>query len=98
MLRGQPYLSELAWLRRSAGPDPSRADAAYSLAGLIHTIAPPAIREQMAAAALAPVQPWDAFICTSPAVQAAMEQLLSGRRPISTSVWGPAVPPAPSCR
>ena len=75
MLRGQPYLSELAWLRRSAGPDPSRADAAYSLAGLIHTIAPPAIREQMAAAALAPVQPWDAFICTSPAVQAAMEQL-----------------------
>ena len=70
LLRGQPYLSELAWLRRSAGPD-----AAYSLAGLIHTIAPPAIREQMAAAALAPVQSWDALICTSPAVQAAMEQL-----------------------
>ena len=75
LLRGQPYLAELAWLRRSAGRDASRADAAYSLAGLIHTTAPPAIREQMAAAALAPVQPWDALICTSPAVQAAMEQL-----------------------
>lgn len=75
LLRGQPYLAELAWLRRQAGPDASRADGAYSLAGLIHTIAPPAIREQIAAAALAPVQPWDALICTSPAVQAAMEQL-----------------------
>ena len=75
LLRGQPYLAELAWMRRNAGPEASSADASYSLAGLIHTIAPPAIREQIAAAALAPVQPWDALICTSPAVQAAMERL-----------------------
>lgn len=73
LLRGQPYLAELAWLRR--GGDTPHADAAYSLAGLIHTIAPPAIREQIAAAALAPVQPWDALICTSPAVQQALEHL-----------------------
>ena len=75
LLRGQPYLAELAWLRRHAGSDAPGGDAAYSLAGLIHTIAPPAIREQIAAAALAPVQPWDALICTSPAVQQALEQL-----------------------
>ena len=73
LLRGQPYLAELAWLRR--GANSKHKDAAYSLAGLIHTIAPPAIREQIAAAALAPVQPWDALICTSPSVQQALEQL-----------------------
>ncbi len=73
LLRGQPYLSELAWLRRvSATP------YAYSLCGLIHTIAPPAIREQIGAAALAPTQPWDALICTSPSVQRAMQEMFDG--------------------
>ena len=70
LLRGAASLSELAWLRRTAG-----ADAAYSLVGLIHTIAPPFIRSQIAAAAQAPVHPWDAVICTSPSVQQAMEQM-----------------------
>ena len=72
LLRGQPYLSELAWLRGQAG-----SQRAYSLVGLIHSIAPPVIREQIGAAALAPVHPWDALICTSPAVQRAMEQLFA---------------------
>ena len=70
VLRGAAALSELAWLRRTAA-----ADADYSLVGLIHTIAPPFIRHQIAAAALAPVHPWDAVICTSPSVQAAMQQM-----------------------
>ena len=70
LLRGQPYLAQLAWLRRSAG-----LDQAYSLVGLIHTIAPPAIRQLIGAAALAPTYPWDALICTSPAVQQAMEAM-----------------------
>ncbi|HEY9217984.1 MAG TPA: glycosyltransferase family 4 protein, partial [Phenylobacterium sp.] len=43
-------------------------DGAYSLLGLVHTIAPPGIREYIAAAATAPLQPWDALVCTSPAV------------------------------
>lgn len=67
VLRGQPYLSELAWLRRAHG-----LDGDYSLVGLIHTIAPPAIREMIGAAALAPVHDWDALVCTSPAVQEAI--------------------------
>ena len=67
LLRGQPYLSELSWLRRSAALDQS-----YSLVGLIHTIAPPAVRELIAASALAPTHSWDALVCTSPAVQQAM--------------------------
>ncbi len=67
LLRGQPYLDTLAWLRRGAV-----GDRAYSLVGLSHTLAPPAVREMIAAAVLAPVQPWDAVICTSPAVQSAL--------------------------
>ena len=70
LLRGQPYLAELAWLRRGAA-----LDQAYSLVGLIHTIAPPAIRQLIGDAALAPTHPWDALVCTSPAVQQAVEAM-----------------------
>ena len=73
LLRGQPYLAELSWLRRAAG-----LDQAYSLVGLIHTIAPPAIRQMIGDAALAPTHPWDALVCTSPAVQQAMEAMFEG--------------------
>src|SRR5512143_3027012 len=61
LLRGQPYLYELAWLRRRGA-----GDAAYSLLGLVHTIAPPAVRQLIANAVLGPVHPWDAIVCTSP--------------------------------
>ncbi len=67
LLRGQPDLAPLAWLRRRAV-----GDRAYSLVGLVHTIAPPVLREEIAGALLAPVQPWDAMICTSPAVRDAL--------------------------
>ena len=72
LLRGQPYLSELAWMRRRFS-----ADHAYSLVGLIHTLAPPAIREQIGAVLEAPVRPWDALICTSPAVRQGVEVMLA---------------------
>jgi glycosyltransferase involved in cell wall biosynthesis len=70
LLRGQPYLHELAWLRRRMA-----GDRAYSLIGMIHTLAPPAIREYLSENLLAPVQPWDALICTSPAVRQALSQM-----------------------
>jgi len=70
LLRGQPYLNDLAWLRRRGG-----GDRAYSLVGMIHTLAPPAIRGYIAESLTAPVQPWDALICTSPAVRQAMERM-----------------------
>ncbi|TXM94263.1 glycosyltransferase family 4 protein [Methylobacterium sp. WL116] len=63
LLRGKADLADLAWLRRAV------SDRAYSLIGLVHTIAPPAIREHIAGSSLAPIQPWDALICTSPAVR-----------------------------
>ena len=71
LLRGLPDLTSLAWQRQRSG------DRSYSLIGLIHTLAPPAIREQIASTITAPVQPWDALICTSPAVLHATKNLLS---------------------
>lgn len=70
LLRGQPDLNNLAWLRRRVA-----GDKAYSLLGLIHTLAPLATRQNLAHAALAPVQPWDALICTSPSVQEALGRM-----------------------
>ncbi|MDP3749247.1 MAG: glycosyltransferase [Phenylobacterium sp.] len=67
LLRGHPDLADMAWLRRSAG-----LDQAYSLLGVVHTIAPPAMRQIISTALISPVQPWDAVICTSPSVQRAM--------------------------
>lgn len=67
LLRGQPYLAELAWIRGAF-----RRPSAYSLVGLIHTLAPPAVRELIGACTVAPVQPWDALVCTSPSVQQAL--------------------------
>lgn len=72
LLRGQPYLAELAWLRRGFC-----GDGAYSLVGLIHTLAPPVIREQIGAVLESPVRPWDALICTSPAVRQGVETMLA---------------------
>lgn len=70
LLRGQPYLHELAWLRRTGV-----SDRAYSLLGLVHTLAPPAIREMIGMTLTSPVQPWDAVICTSPSVRDGLAQM-----------------------
>lgn len=70
LLRGGPRLEELAWQRRR-----SVGDRAFSLIGLIHTIAPPTMRQDIAMASVAPTQPWDALVCTSPSVQQAMEAM-----------------------
>ena len=71
LLRGQPYLSELAWHRAN-----QQGHQAYSLVGIIHTLAPPKVRELIGEVLLAPVQPWDALICTSPSVRNCLEGLL----------------------
>lgn len=72
LLRGQPELSDLAWSRRRRA-----SDRAYSLLGVIHTLAPPTIRQIIAATSTAPMHPWDALICTSPSVRDAVETMLA---------------------
>lgn len=91
ILRGSPKIDELAWHRRQrAGP------AAYSLIGLIHTIAPPMMRQDIAAASVAPVQPWDALVCTSPSVQRSMVRMFDQWEAYLAERTGGRHPPRPA--
>lgn len=70
LLRGTAELEPLAWERKRQG-----AVHEYSLIGLIHTLAPTSIRATIGAALTAPIMPWDALVCTSPSVKAAVEAM-----------------------
>lgn len=70
VVRGGPKLDTISWVRRRAV-----GDRGYSLLGLIHTVAPPAMRQEIGLSAVAPVQPWDALVCTSPSIQTAMVRM-----------------------
>ncbi|MBU8536476.1 glycosyltransferase [Falsiroseomonas tokyonensis] len=95
MLPG-PDLSSFAWRRRRGG-----AAQAFSLVGITHTIASAAAMDSMAEMLVAPVQPWDALVCTSSAVQAAVRRLWQAegawlaRRTGATRIEGPALPIIP---
>jgi glycosyltransferase involved in cell wall biosynthesis len=95
MLPG-PGLSSFAWRRRRA----VEANA-FSLVGITHTIASAGAMDSIAETLVAPVQPWDAIICTSSAVRAAVIRLLEGegawlkRRLNATRIEGPALPVIP---
>jgi glycosyltransferase involved in cell wall biosynthesis len=71
LLYGQPYLTEPAWARRSAG-----RDGDYSIVGSIFAFASAAHREQMLTSLLAPVHDWDALVCSSPTLRATVERTL----------------------
>lgn len=90
LLRGQPDLADLAWSRRRRA-----SDRAYSLMGLIHTLAPPAMREMIAHASTAPMHPWDALICTSPSVRDALEAMFDGWGAHLADRTGGRPPPRP---
>jgi D-inositol-3-phosphate glycosyltransferase len=96
LLRGQPDLQDLAWLRRI-----SVGDRSYSLIGLVHTLAPPTMRQTIAQALVAPVHPWDAIICTSPSVRDAVTEMFDqwgdylGERTGGGSPPRPALPVIP---
>ncbi len=90
VLRGGPKIDELAWVRRSIV-----GETAYSLMGLIHTIAPPAMRQEIAMASIGPVQPWDAVICTSPSIQSAMVQMFDEWEAYLADRFGGRPPPRP---
>lgn len=91
LLRGQADLQNMAWLRRvSAG------DRGYSLLGLVHTLAPPSIRQTIAMSLTAPVYPWDAIICTSPAVVDAMTSMYDAWGDFLGERTGGGQPPRPA--
>ena len=71
LLHGSAYLAASAWQRRHAGQE-----RAYSLVGTFFGIAVAQARQSMVGALLAPLEPWDAVICSSPTVQMAVRGML----------------------
>lgn len=93
-------VADLAWQRRYFD------QRGYSLCGLTHTIASKGALQMIGDLLTAPVQPWDALICTSQAVKVAVDQLLHhwadyladrvGARP-TTPVQLPVIPLGVDC-
>ncbi|MBR7621252.1 glycosyltransferase family 4 protein [Phenylobacterium sp. 20VBR1] len=70
----QPTLAPEAWLRRPFGR------ARYSLCGITHTTATHRATDVLADMMTAPVEAWDALICTSDAVRSGVQVLLEKTR------------------
>ncbi len=73
MYRPGPGLGEAAWQRAPLG------HAAWSLCGITHTTSSTRAMDAIAELATAPVQPWDALICTSTAVRDNVQRILSAQ-------------------
>jgi alpha-maltose-1-phosphate synthase len=70
-----PGLGDHAWNRRNA-----RVQRGYSLCGVTHTTASLGAMDAIVGMLVAPVQPWDAVICTSNAVRRTFERVLEAQR------------------
>lgn len=70
LYRPDPQVNQLAWQRRY------QEQRAYSICGITHTIASKEAMATIGDLLIAPVQPWDALICTSFAVKIMVERLL----------------------
>lgn len=66
-----PDLGNFAWQRRFYN------QRGYSICGVTHTIASKEAINSIASLLLAPIQPWDALICTSNAAKTAVERILN---------------------
>lgn len=84
-----PELQTQAWARRAVGA------TAYSLTGVTHTIAETYIMAQTAALLTAPMEPWDALICTSRAAKDAVQTQLEAVAAYLSDRFGVTrIPPA----
>ena len=70
LYRPDPLINKLAWQRRYVNQQ------AYSLCGVTHTLASKEVMEGIADLLIAPIQPWDAIICTSQTVKITIERIL----------------------
>ena len=68
--RPDPCLADLVWARRFVD------QRAYSVCGVTHTIGTKYVMESIGDLITAPMQPWDALICTSTAVKTAVERVM----------------------
>ena len=72
LVRYDPAIANRAWRRRRHG------QRRYSLTGIAHASASSAAREAIGALASAPLQSWDALICPSQSIKAAVSHILDG--------------------
>jgi len=90
-----PAIGRHAWERRWFKQD------AWSIVGITHTISTGAALDHLANLLIAPVQPWDALICTSRAVKKTVQRLLEEQasylkgRLGATTCTGPEMPVIP---
>ena len=90
-----PDLAARAWERRWFRQD------AWSLVGITHTISTERAMDKIAELLLAPIQPWDALICTSRAVKKVVQTLFEQQanylqdRLGATTCTGPELPVIP---
>ncbi len=70
MLTYDPGLPKWTWQRQFVGA------AAYSVCGISHTTASHNVMDAFGSLPLAPVQPWDALICTSECVRQTVDNIL----------------------
>jgi len=84
-----PEMRRETWARRAQG------GTAYSLTGVTHSIAERYIMDEIAAMLTAPIQPWDALVCTSEPGRKAVATLLEAAAVYLQERFGAAhVPPA----
>lgn len=72
LFRPDSVITAMVWERRFVD------QRAYSLCGMTHSIASKDAMEDLGKLLLAPVQPWDALVCPSPAVKTVVERLWEG--------------------
>jgi glycosyltransferase involved in cell wall biosynthesis len=78
-----PNLPREAWLRRTVGA------RTYAISGLTHTTATEGTMRTICDLLVAPVEDYDALICTSAAVRSSVETQLEGVRDYLTQEFGP---------
>jgi glycosyltransferase involved in cell wall biosynthesis len=84
-----PGLGDYAWMRRRVG------EAAFSLCGVTHTTATPRALDALTDLLVAPVEPWDAVICTSRAVGAMVGAVLEAQSRYLSDRFGRSIGPRP---
>lgn len=85
-----PDISELAWQRRHGD------QRAFSLFGVTHTTASARIMDGIGQLLTAPVQPWDAVVCTSVSVKSMVQRVLNNYASYVKDRFGlPAIPTSP---
>jgi glycosyltransferase involved in cell wall biosynthesis len=65
-----PSITDAAWQRRRAG------DTAFSITGVTHTTCSDPFMDLVGSWSIAPVQTWDALICTSQSVHSTLTQVI----------------------